>query len=43
MAGGSPEPAVIVIPVGLAIPATEFLWARKLLATVNKCFERMRK
>jgi tellurite resistance protein TerC len=26
-----PGPAVIVIPVGLGILATEFLWARKLL------------
>ena len=26
-----PGPAVVVIPVGLAILATEFLWARNLL------------
>ena len=26
-----PGPAVLVIPVGLAILATEFLWARRLL------------
>ncbi|MBI4455586.1 MAG: PGPGW domain-containing protein [Acidobacteria bacterium] len=26
-----PGPAVVVIPAGLAILATEFLWARKLL------------
>ena len=26
-----PGPAIIVIPAGLAILATEFLWARKLL------------
>jgi len=26
-----PGPAVIVIPAGLAILATEFIWARKLL------------
>lgn len=27
-----PGPAFVVIPAGLAILATEFLWARKLLA-----------
>ena len=26
-----PGPAIVVIPVGLAILATEFLWARRLL------------
>lgn len=26
-----PGPAVVVIPVGLAILATEFVWARRLL------------
>ncbi|HEX7344206.1 MAG TPA: PGPGW domain-containing protein [bacterium] len=26
-----PGPAIVVIPAGLAILATEFLWARKLL------------
>jgi tellurite resistance protein TerC len=26
-----PGPAVLVIPVGLAILATEFVWARRLL------------
>lgn len=26
-----PGPAVVVIPAGLAILATEFIWARKLL------------
>ncbi|OGP62737.1 MAG: hypothetical protein A2V65_07415 [Deltaproteobacteria bacterium RBG_13_49_15] len=26
-----PGPAVLVIPLGLAILATEFIWARKLL------------
>jgi len=29
-----PGPAVVVIPVGLAILATEFIWARKLLGKV---------
>lgn len=27
-----PGPAVLVIPAGLAILATEFIWARRLLA-----------
>ena len=30
-----PGPAVIVIPLGLAILATEFLWARRLLRRVR--------
>lgn len=38
-----PGPAVVVIPVGLAILATEFIWARKLLVTVKERIERMRK
>ena len=38
-----PGPAVIVIPIGLAILATEFLWARKLLDRVKERIERMRK
>ena len=38
-----PGPAVLVVPVGLAILATEFIWARKLLVTVKERFERMRK
>ena len=31
-----PGPAFIVIPAGLAILATEFLWARRLLKRVKK-------
>jgi tellurite resistance protein TerC len=31
-----PGPAFVVIPVGLAILATEFVWARKLLARVKR-------
>tara|TARA_B100001769_G_C22007281_1_gene541342 strand:- start:789 stop:1031 length:243 start_codon:yes stop_codon:yes gene_type:complete len=27
----TPGPAVVVIPIGLAILATEFIWAKKLL------------
>ncbi|MHB8121177.1 MAG: PGPGW domain-containing protein [Desulfuromonadaceae bacterium] len=38
-----PGPAIIVIPVGLAVLATEFMWARKLLITVKERIERMRK
>jgi tellurite resistance protein TerC len=38
-----PGPAVVVIPVGLALLATEFLWARKLLVTVKEQVDRMRK
>jgi uncharacterized protein (TIGR02611 family) len=38
-----PGPAIIVIPVGLAILATEFVWAKKLLVTVKERIERMRK
>jgi len=30
-----PGPALIVIPVGLAILATEFVWARRLLERVR--------
>ena len=38
-----PGPAVIVIPVGLALLATEFIWAKKLLMTVKNRIFRMRK
>ncbi len=31
-----PGPAFVVIPVGLGILATEFLWARRLLARVKR-------
>ncbi|MGE5683290.1 MAG: PGPGW domain-containing protein [Bacillota bacterium] len=34
-----PGPAFIVIPAGLAILATEFLWARRLLDTVKAKFK----
>jgi tellurite resistance protein TerC len=37
-----PGPAVIVIPIGLAILATEFVWAKKLLQSVKERFERMK-
>ena len=38
-----PGPAVVVIPIGLAILATEFIWARKLLNSVKERIERLRK
>lgn len=31
-----PGPAIIVIPIGLAILATEFIWARTLLHKVRE-------
>lgn len=31
-----PGPALIVIPAGLAILATEFVWARRLLRRVRR-------
>jgi tellurite resistance protein TerC len=31
-----PGPAVVVIPLGLTILATEFLWARRLLRRVKR-------
>lgn len=36
-----PGPAVVVIPVGLAILATEFLWARRLLQRMKAESERL--
>ena len=30
-----PGPAIIVIPAGLGILATEFIWARNLLSKIN--------
>ncbi len=35
-----PGPAFIVIPLGLAILATEFVWARKLLKKVKARLEK---
>ncbi len=35
-----PGPAVIVIPVGLGILATEFVWARSLLKTIKTKFQK---
>jgi tellurite resistance protein TerC len=38
-----PGPAVIVIPVGLALLATEFVWAAKLLNSLKERVQRMKK
>jgi len=38
-----PGPAIVVIPVGLAILATEYIWARKLLDAVKERIAGMRK
>jgi uncharacterized protein (TIGR02611 family) len=38
-----PGPAFIVIPLGLGILATEFVWARRLLNKVKDKFSRSRK
>lgn len=39
----APGPAVIVIPLGLAILATEFAWARSLLNKVKERIGRVKK
>jgi tellurite resistance protein TerC len=36
-----PGPAIIVIPAGLAILATEFVWARRLLQRFKEKAERI--
>jgi tellurite resistance protein TerC len=38
-----PGPAVVFIPVGLAILATEFIWARKLLNKVKERIQRLKR
>ena len=38
-----PGPAIVVIPIGLAILATEFIWARKLLNRVKERIVRIRR
>lgn len=38
-----PGPALVVIPIGLGILSTEFIWARKLLVKVKERIERMKK
>ncbi len=32
----APGPAVVVIPLGLGILATEFLWARRILDSIQR-------
>ncbi len=38
-----PGPAILVIPLGLAILATEFVWARKLLKKVKDRWQKTKK
>jgi uncharacterized protein (TIGR02611 family) len=38
-----PGPAIIVIPLGLTILATEFIWARTILNRVKDRIQRMRR
>jgi tellurite resistance protein TerC len=35
-----PGPAVLVIPIGLAVLATEFVWARRWLRKARKLFKK---
>ena len=37
-----PGPAFIIIPLGLAILATEFVWAQRLLTKAKTYFEKQR-
>lgn len=37
-----PGPAIVVIPIGLAILATEFVWAKVLLDEIKKRLKRKR-
>ena len=37
-----PGPAFIIIPLGLAILATEFVWAQRLLAKAKSYFDKQR-
>lgn len=37
-----PGPAIIVIPLGLAILASEFLWARRLLKKIKNTLRRQK-
>ena len=38
-----PGPAVVVIPIGLAMLASEFIWARKQMVAARERIERMKK
>jgi hypothetical protein len=37
----TPVPATLVVPVGLAILASEFYWAKRLLARVRSKFAKL--
>ncbi|OGU64881.1 MAG: hypothetical protein A2499_15460 [Stygiobacter sp. RIFOXYC12_FULL_38_8] len=37
-----PGPAFIVIPLGLSILATEFIWAKKMIARFKDQFDKLR-
>lgn len=37
-----PGPAIIVIPAGLGILATEFIWARRLLKMAKSTFSKIK-
>lgn len=38
-----PGPAIVVVPIGLGILATEFVWARSLLNRIKQRISSMRK
>ena len=38
-----PGPAIVVIPLGLAILATEFVWARRLLRRLKRIITQQKK
>ncbi len=38
-----PGPAILVIPLGLAILATEFIWARRLLKNLKDKLRKLKK
>ena len=38
-----PGPAILVIPAGLGILATEFIWARRLLKMARNTFSKTKK
>jgi hypothetical protein len=37
-----PGPAIVVIPLGLAVLGTEFIWARRLMRRVKNAIKRTR-
>src|SRR5512135_2431668 len=38
----TPGPAILVIPIGLTVLATQFIWARKLLKQLKKGIHEMK-